>query len=71
MHNGESRHYFVFPGYIKQNLIHELCGYQRQALYNLNYTQHDQNVKLYGVRLYVTGDARNIRDEIPGILKRN
>ncbi|MFA9354708.1 DEAD/DEAH box helicase family protein [Pediococcus pentosaceus] len=42
--NDEPRHAFVYPDYIKHNLKHQLRDYQKQALYNLNYTQKDANV---------------------------
>lgn len=42
--NDEPRHAFVYPDYIKQNLKHQLRDYQKQSLYNLNYTQKDANV---------------------------
>ncbi|SOB43985.1 DNA endonuclease, type III restriction and modification system [Weissella viridescens] len=41
--NDEPRHSFVYPDYIKHNLKHQLRDYQKQALYNLNYTQKDLN----------------------------
>lgn len=41
--NDEERHNFRYPDYIKNNLKHELRGYQKQSLYNLNYTQKDSN----------------------------
>ena len=44
LRNDESRHNFVFPDYIKNNLKHRLRDYQKQALFNLNYTQKDDNV---------------------------
>ena len=40
----EPRHAFVYPDYIKHNLKHQLRDYQKQSLYNLNYTQKDANV---------------------------
>lgn len=42
--NDETRHSFVYPDYIKHNLKHQLRDYQKQSLYNLNYTQKDANV---------------------------
>lgn len=42
--NDEPRHAFVYPDYIKHNLKHQLRDYQKQSLYNLNYTQKDANV---------------------------
>ena len=42
--NDEPRHGFVYPDYIKHNLKHQLRDYQKQSLYNLNYTQKDANV---------------------------
>ena len=42
--NDEPRHSFVYPDYIKHNLKHQLRDYQKQSLYNLNYTQKDANV---------------------------
>lgn len=42
--NDEPRHAFVYPDYIKHNLKHQLRDYQKQSLYNLNYTQKDTNV---------------------------
>ncbi|WP_245299328.1 DEAD/DEAH box helicase family protein [Weissella confusa] len=42
--NDEPRHTFVYPDYIKHNLKHQLRDYQKQSLYNLNYTQKDANV---------------------------
>ncbi|MCS8587556.1 DEAD/DEAH box helicase family protein [Leuconostoc citreum] len=42
--NDEPRHAFVYPDYIKHNLKHQLRDYQKQSLYNLNYTQKDGNV---------------------------
>lgn len=42
--NDETRHAFVYPDYIKHNLKHQLRDYQKQSLYNLNYTQKDANV---------------------------
>ncbi|UVW17438.1 DEAD/DEAH box helicase family protein [Leuconostoc citreum] len=42
--NEEPRHAFVYPDYIKHNLKHQLRDYQKQSLYNLNYTQKDANV---------------------------
>lgn len=42
--NNEPRHAFVYPDYIKHNLKHQLRDYQKQSLYNLNYTQKDANV---------------------------
>ncbi|MBZ6014881.1 DEAD/DEAH box helicase family protein [Leuconostoc gelidum subsp. gelidum] len=42
--NDEPRHSFVYPDYIKHNLKHQLRDYQKQSLYNLNYTQKDDNV---------------------------
>ena len=42
--NDEPRHSFVYPGYIKHNLKHQLRDYQKQSLYNLNYTQKDDHV---------------------------
>lgn len=42
--NDEPRHAFVYPDYIKHNLKHQLRDYQRQSLYNLNYTQKDDHV---------------------------
>ncbi|MGR8831402.1 DEAD/DEAH box helicase family protein [Leuconostoc citreum] len=42
--NDEPRHAFVYPDYIKHNLKHQLRDYQKQALYNLNYTQKDATV---------------------------
>ncbi|MBA5933543.1 DEAD/DEAH box helicase family protein [Weissella confusa] len=42
--NDEPRHAFVYPEYIKHNLKHQLRDYQKQSLYNLNYTQKDANV---------------------------
>lgn len=42
--NDEPRHKFLYPDYIKHNLKHQLRDYQKQALYNLNYTQKDANV---------------------------
>lgn len=42
--NDEPRHSFVYPDYIKHNLKHQLRDYQKQALYNLNYTQKDDHV---------------------------
>lgn len=41
--NDEPRHSFVYPDYIKHNLKHQLRDYQKQSLYNLNYTQKDAN----------------------------
>lgn len=41
--NDEPRHAFVYPDYIKHNLKHQLRDYQKQSLYNLNYTQKDAN----------------------------
>ncbi|MCV3325580.1 DEAD/DEAH box helicase family protein [Pediococcus pentosaceus] len=41
--NDEPRHAFIFPDYIKHNLKHQLRDYQKQSLYNLNYTQKDEN----------------------------
>jgi type III restriction enzyme len=42
--NDEPRHSFVYPDYIKHNLKHQLRDYQKQSLYNLNYTQKDDHV---------------------------
>lgn len=42
--NDEPRHAFVYPDYIKHNIKHQLRDYQKQSLYNLNYTQKDANV---------------------------
>ena len=42
--NDEPRHAFVYPDYIKHNLKHQLRDYQKQSLYNLNYTQKDAHV---------------------------
>lgn len=42
--NDEPRHAFVYPDYIKHNLKHQLRDYQKQSLYNLNYTQKDDHV---------------------------
>ncbi|SUB60117.1 DEAD/DEAH box helicase family protein [Pediococcus pentosaceus] len=42
--NDEPRHAFVYPDYIKHNLKHQLRDYQKQSLYNLNYTQKDGHV---------------------------
>lgn len=42
--NDEHRHSFVYPDYIKHNLKHQLRDYQKQSLYNLNYTQKDDHV---------------------------
>ncbi|KYK52347.1 restriction endonuclease subunit R [Lactiplantibacillus plantarum] len=42
--NDEPRHSFVYPDYIKHNLKHQLRDYQRESLYNLNYTQKDDHV---------------------------
>lgn len=42
--NDEPRHAFVYRDYIKHNLKHQLRDYQKQSLYNLNYTQKDANV---------------------------
>lgn len=42
--NDELRHSFVYPDYIKHNLKHQLRDYQKQSLYNLNYTQKDDHV---------------------------
>lgn len=42
--NDEPRHAYVYPDYIKHNLKHQLRDYQKQSLYNLNYTQKDANV---------------------------
>ena len=42
--NDEPRHSFVYPDYIKNNLKHQLRDYQKQSLYNLNYTQKDDHV---------------------------
>lgn len=42
--NDEPRHAFVYPDYIKHNLKHQLRDYQKQSLYNLNYTQKDADV---------------------------
>lgn len=39
----DERKYFQLPAYIKQNLKHKLRNYQIEALFNLNYTQHDGN----------------------------
>lgn len=44
LNNNEPRHAFVYPDYIKHNLKHQLRDYQKQSLYNLNYTQKDANV---------------------------
>lgn len=41
--NDEIRHSFVYPDYIKHNLKHQLRDYQKQSLYNLNYTQKDEH----------------------------
>ncbi|WP_270217500.1 DEAD/DEAH box helicase family protein [Pediococcus pentosaceus] len=42
--NDEPRYSFVYPDYIKHNLKHQLRDYQKQSLYNLNYTQKDDHV---------------------------
>ncbi|MCM0582147.1 DEAD/DEAH box helicase family protein [Weissella diestrammenae] len=42
--NDEHRHSFIYPDYIKRNLKHQLRDYQKHSLYNLNYTQKDDNV---------------------------
>lgn len=44
LRNDELRHAFVYPDYIKHNLKHQLRDYQKQSIYNLNYTQKDANV---------------------------
>lgn len=44
LRNDEERQSFRYPEYIKNNLKHRLRDYQKQSLYNLNYTQKDDNV---------------------------
>lgn len=40
----EERYRFNYPEYLKNNLKHSLRDYQKQSLYNLNYTQKDPDV---------------------------